>query len=64
VVDHRATKGVTDDAITSWSSRGITANGFAKPEIYAPAPNSAFASICPECVVNGGDIGAGGGDGL
>jgi serine protease AprX len=67
-VDDKATKGVTDDVITDWSSRGITQDGFAKPEIYAPgahivanlAPDSAFTSLCPECVVNGNYIQAGG----
>jgi serine protease AprX len=67
-VDDRATKGVSDDLITSWSSRGITQDGFAKPEVYAPgahivanlAPSSAFTSMCPDCVVNGDYIQAGG----
>src|SRR5918994_2153120 len=57
-----------DDSRPAWSSRGITADGFAKPEIHAPgsgivstlAPNSAFASMCPSCVVEGQMIRAGG----
>ena len=67
-VDDKNTKGVTDDQITSWSSRGTTQDGFAKPDLYAPgahivstlAPNSAFATMCPSCVRDGGYIQAGG----
>ena len=67
-VDDRATKSVSDDVITTWSSRGVTQDGYAKPEIYAPgahivanlAPNSAFASMCPMCIVDGAYIRAGG----
>jgi serine protease AprX len=67
-VDDRATKGVTDDLITDWSSRGVTQDGYAKPDIYAPgahivanlAPDSAFTSLCPTCIVNGNYIQAGG----
>lgn len=67
-VDDRSTKGVTDDVITDWSSRGVTQDGFAKPDIYAPgahivanlAPGSAFASMCPTCIVSGNYIQAGG----
>jgi serine protease AprX len=44
-----------------WSSGGATQDGFTKPDIYGPgrfitaplAPGSAFATTCPECVVNG-----------
>jgi serine protease AprX len=67
-VDDRGTKGETDDVITTWSSRGVTQDGFAKPEIYAPgahivanlAPNSAFTWMCPSCIVSGSYIRAGG----
>jgi serine protease AprX len=67
-VDDKNTKGVTDDLITSWSSRGTTQDGFSKPDLYAPgahivstlAPNSAFASMCPSCVRDGAYIQAGG----
>jgi serine protease AprX len=67
-VDDQATKGVTDDAITAWSSRGVTQDGIAKPDVYAPgahiaatlAPNSAFTSLCPACVQDGAYIRAGG----
>jgi len=67
-VDENGTKSVTDDTVASWSGRGTTQDGFAKPEVYAPgahivsllAPNSAFASLCPTCVTDGGYIRAGG----
>ena len=46
----------------------MTQDGFAKPEILAPgarivstlAPDSAFASMCPTCIVDGQMIRAGG----
>jgi serine protease AprX len=57
-----------DDSRPAWSSRGVTADGFAKPDIHAPgsgivstlAPNSAFSRMCPSCVVDGQMIRAGG----
>jgi len=66
--DDQASNADGDDSRPSWSSRGITADGFAKPEIHAPgsgivsnlAPGSAFASMCPTCVVDGQMIRAGG----
>src|SRR6202012_4530879 len=47
--------------IASWSSRGVTQDGFAKPDVYAPgahivsvlAPNSTFAQQCPSCIIDG-----------
>ena len=68
-VDDNGTKDISDDAPTSWSSRGTTQDGFAKPDIYAPgakivsnlAPKSKYASLCDECVSEGGEyIRAGG----
>jgi serine protease AprX len=67
-VDDKATKGVSDDVITNWSSRGVTQDGFSKPDLYAPgahivanlSPNSAFTSLCPTCIVDGSYIQAGG----
>jgi serine protease AprX len=67
-VDDQGTKNTIDDAIADWSSRGTTQDGFAKPDILAPgahivsnlAPNSAFASMCPSCIVDGQYIRAGG----
>ena len=66
--DDQASNADGDDSRPAWSSRGITADGFAKPEIHAPgsgivstlAPNSQFASMCPSCVVDGQMIRAGG----
>jgi serine protease AprX len=67
-VDDGATKDTKDDVITSWSSRGRTQDGLVKPDVYAPgahivsnlAPGSAFTSMCPDCVVDGQYIQAGG----
>ena len=47
--------------MADWSGRGVTQDGNAKPDIYAPgahivstlAPGSAFESLCPVCVVSG-----------
>jgi serine protease AprX len=67
-VDDQGTKNTLDDEIASWSSRGTTQDGYAKPDVLAPgahivsnlAPKSAFASLCPSCVVSGQYIRAGG----
>jgi serine protease AprX len=68
-VDDQGTKQVKDDLRTDWSSRGTTQDGYAKPELYAPgarivsnlAPDSDFASMCPDCVSGDGQyIRAGG----
>ena len=53
-VDDRGTKDTKDDLIPTWSSRGVTQDGFAKPDIYAPgarivsslSPGSAFSRMC------------------
>ncbi len=60
-VDDRGTKDTTDDTLAAWSSRGVTQDGFAKPDLVAPgahivaplAPDSDFPSLCPACVVDG-----------
>jgi serine protease AprX len=60
-VDDHATKDTLDDTLAPWSSRGVTQDGFAKPDIVAPgahivstlAPGSDFPSLCPDCVVDG-----------
>jgi serine protease AprX len=60
-VDDLGTKSTSDDAATSWSSRGLTQDGISKPDVLAPgahiastlAPSSAFATLCPTCVVGG-----------
>jgi serine protease AprX len=51
-----------------WSSAGRTQDGFFKPEVMAPgahivstlAPSSAFAYLCPQCIVGGSYFKAGG----
>jgi serine protease AprX len=66
--DDAGTRNLSDDALASWSARGTTQDGIAKPEINAPgarivsdlAPGSQFASMCPTCVLTGGMIRAGG----
>jgi serine protease AprX len=68
-VDDQGTKEIADDVPTTWSSRGTTQDGFAKPDIYAPgarivsnlAPGSAYSKLCADCVSDGGEyIRAGG----
>jgi serine protease AprX len=67
-LDDMGTKPRDDDAIASWSGRGVTQDGYAKPDVYAPgahmvsmlSPGSAFASLCPQCVVAGEYLQAGG----
>ncbi len=49
------------DTVASWSSRGLTQDGFRKPDVYAPgahivsvlAPHSYFAGACSSCIVSG-----------
>jgi len=67
-VDDKGTQGNSDDAFASWSSRGLTQDGFAKPDVSAPgahivstlAPNSTFTTLCPSCIVDTNYIRAGG----
>jgi serine protease AprX len=67
-VDQNGTANPRDDFIASWSSRGITQDGFQKPDVYAPgvhivsvlAPNSTFATACGSCIIDGQYITAGG----
>jgi serine protease AprX len=67
-VDDQGTPGSGDDRVPSWSSRGTTQDGFAKPDILAPgahivstlAPGSDFASLCASCVTDGAYFRAGG----
>jgi serine protease AprX len=59
-VDDQGTEDRGDDAIADWSSTGLTQDGFLKPEIAAPgahmvstlARDSAFAEMCPSCIVD------------
>jgi serine protease AprX len=67
-VDDRGTFTRLDDVLAPWSSRGLTQDGVRKPEVLAPgarlvstlAPNSDFARMCPECIVDGKYFRAGG----
>jgi serine protease AprX len=67
-LDDKGTFTRTDDVLAPWSSRGLTQDGVAKPEVLAPgahlvstlAPNSDFAHLCPECIVDGKYFRAGG----
>ena len=60
-VDDNGTKTTSDDTLAPWSSRGVTQDGFAKPDVVAPgahivaplAPDSDFRSLCPSCIVDG-----------
>ena len=66
--DDRGTKTITDDALATWSSRGVTQEGRRKPDVIAPgshlvstlAPGSDFATLCPTCIVGGEYIRLGG----
>lgn len=67
-VDDAGTKSTDDDTLASWSSRGTTQDGFAKPDVLAPAahlvstlaPGSDYASLCPSCVTDGAYFKVGG----
>lgn len=67
-VDDKGTKTLQDDALATWSSRGRTQDGHAKPDILAPgarlvsvlAPGSDFVTQCPSCIVSGQYIRLGG----
>jgi serine protease AprX len=58
--DDLGTKSAGNDVQTTWSSQGVTQDGFTKPDVLAPgahivsvmAPNSAFTTLCPQCIVN------------
>ena len=60
-VDTQGTAGTGNDTVPSWSSHGVTQDGFAKPDVLAPgahmvstlSPNSAIVSMCPTCVTDG-----------
>jgi serine protease AprX len=67
-LDDKGTFTRLDDVLAPWSSHGLTQDGVAKPEVLAPgaklvstlAPNSDFARLCPECIVDGKYFRAGG----
>lgn len=66
--DDAGTRAFGDDTLASWSSRGITQDGHAKPDVLAPgahlvstlAPGSAFTQLCPACIENGAYFRVGG----
>jgi serine protease AprX len=66
--DDHGTDTIGDDNVASWSSRGKTQDGYAKPDVVAPgarivstlAPDSDFASLCPTCIIGGQYIRASG----
>jgi serine protease AprX len=59
--DSQGTASPLDDVEASWSSNGVTQDGFSKPDVLAPgahivttlSPGSSFASACPTCVIGG-----------
>jgi serine protease AprX len=59
--DEGGTASTWNDVQASWSSQGVTQDGFQKPDVLAPgahivstlAPDSAFATLCPACVTQG-----------
>jgi serine protease AprX len=59
-VDDQGTQVIADDRLAPWSSRGLTQDGFVKPDLVAPgahivgplAPRSDFAALCPACIVD------------
>jgi serine protease AprX len=67
-VDDQGTETPDDDAYAAWSSVGKTQDGVDKPELGAPgarivstlAPGSDFTRLCPDCIVDGEYIRAGG----
>jgi serine protease AprX len=58
-LDDKGTSSLDDDGVPAWSSRGVTQDGFVKPDVLAPgnklvaplAPNSSFSSLCRSCTV-------------
>ena len=67
-VDEQGQSNPANDVVASWSSQGTTQDGIQKPDVYAPgahivsvlAPNSAFQSMCPSCIIGGAYIKTGG----
>jgi serine protease AprX len=67
-VDDQGTQTPDDDAYATWSSVGRTQDGVDKPDVGAPgahivstlAPGSDFTRLCPDCIVDGEYIRAGG----
>ena len=67
-VDDKGTKGIEDDQLATWSSRGRTQDGFEKPDVIAPgaklvstmAPGAKYRELCPSCIVDGAYFRVGG----
>ena len=67
-VDDKNTKGIDDDLLATWSSRGKTQDGFDKPDILAPGAHlvstipagSRYTQLCPSCVTDGSYFKVGG----
>jgi serine protease AprX len=59
-VDDQGTRQISDDRLASWSSRGVTQDGFRKPDVLAPgtglvstlAPRSDLQQLCGSCVTD------------
>jgi serine protease AprX len=59
--DELGTADPSDDVTAPFSSRGVTQDGADKPDVLAPgahivaplAPDSAFQTLCPSCIVGG-----------
>jgi serine protease AprX len=66
--DELDTPDPADDTLASFSSRGVTQDGLAKPDVVAPgahmlaplASGSAFEALCPQCVFDGAYLKIGG----
>jgi serine protease AprX len=66
--DEGGTPDRSDNITAAFSSRGVTQDGAAKPEVLAPgahivaplAMGSAFQTLCPQCVVDGAYLRIGG----
>jgi serine protease AprX len=60
-VDDMGTRSVNDDRLSPWSSRGVTQDGFVKPDVLAPGARlvstvpagSDYREQCPSCAVEG-----------
>jgi serine protease AprX len=58
-VDDRGTRNRDDDVLAPWSSRGVTQDGFQKPDVLAPglrlvstlAIGSDFEKLCRRCII-------------
>ena len=58
--DDMGTKSISDDTLASWSSRGVTQDGFDKPDVLAPGAHlvstipagSQYTQLCPQCVTD------------